>query len=72
MSFQGLPQDQEKVNPKELAKELEDAFLAFYESTKEALERRKLDLAALKTRANITDTTLPAVTNNLIRKLYNE
>lgn len=72
MSFQGLPQDQEKIDPKDLAKELKSAFLDFYESKKTALNRRKLDVAALKARSNTSDTSLPAVTNNLIRKLYNE
>ena len=72
MSFQGLPQDQEKIDPKDLARELKNAFAAFYDNKKAALERRKLDLAALKSRANIDDTSLRTVTNNLIRKLYNE
>ena len=70
-SYVELPQDREKLDPKQLANRLKTDFKSYYDTKKVVLDRRKLDIAALKARAGIKENNLPAVTNNVIGKLYN-
>ena len=65
-------EDKEKLDPKVLAESLSSAFLEYYSNKKTELERRKLDIAALKARAGISESGAPDLLQDLIRQLYNE
>lgn len=71
MIYTELPKDQENIDPKDLAARLKQAFQEYYESRKVVIDRRKLDIAALKKRANIEENTIPSVVRNIVGKLYN-
>ena len=71
MIYTELPKDQENIDPKDLAVRLKQAFQEYYESKKIVIDRRKLDIAALKKRANIEENTIPSVVRNIVGKLYN-
>tara|TARA_R110001606_G_scaffold266181_1_gene415176 strand:- start:78 stop:278 length:201 start_codon:yes stop_codon:yes gene_type:complete len=64
--------DTEKISPQMAAERLREAFQVYYDSQKKVLERRKLDITALKSRAGIQETTVPATALNIIGSLYNE
>lgn len=65
-------QDTETLDPKELAQTLRTAFQEYYDSKKAVIERRKKDILSLRSRANISASTLPDIVKNVIDKLYPE
>ena len=71
MIYVELPTDQEKINPKHLATRLSQAFQEYYSTQKDVIARRKLDVKALKNRANIEENTVPTTVKNIVGKLYN-
>lgn len=62
--------DTEKLDPKDLAIELEVMFTAYYTSKKKELQRKNQDVASLKKRANIREDNAPITSKNVIKALY--
>lgn len=63
-------EDQEKIDPKTLATRLRQSFSDYYATQKAILVRRKLDVAALRSRANIVTSNVPLAVQNIIGQLY--
>jgi len=65
-------EDRENVTPQQLAADLNSSFLAYYTEEKAKNNRRKLDVVALRKRANIETTIVPIAAANTIKGLYND
>ena len=63
-------EDQEKLDPKTLAIRLRQAFSDYYNTQKTILARRKLDVAALRSRATVVTSNVPLAVQNIIGQLY--
>jgi hypothetical protein len=62
--------DTAKVDVVATANALRDAYAQFYTIEKERIERRKKDLATLKKRANIKDSSTPATVSSILPYIY--
>jgi len=61
---------EERPDFSSLSAELSDAFNTYYKIQKERIERRKKDLATLKKRANIKDSSTPATVSSILPYIY--